>query len=69
MDLGDENTSFFQAMASISHRRTSIASISLPDGTIVTSHEQKAGILWEAFKNRLGVSEFSGVAYDLASLF
>ena len=66
--LGDENTSFFQAMASISHRRNSIASLSLPDDVIVTNHDQKAGILWEAFKNRLGVSVFTEVTYDLHSL-
>lgn len=66
--LGDENTSFFQAMASISHRRNKIASLSISDDTLVTSHEHKVGILWEAFKNRLGVSEFQGISYDLSSL-
>ena len=55
-------------MASISHRRNSIASLSLPDDVIVTNHDQKAGILWEAFKNRLGVSKFTGVTYDFHSL-
>jgi hypothetical protein len=48
--LGDQNTSFFQAMASISHRRNSIASLTAPDGTIITNHDQKAGVLWEAYK-------------------
>ena len=43
--LGDENTSFLQAIASISHRRNSIASLSLPEDVIVTNHDQKAGIL------------------------
>lgn len=66
--LGDVNTSFFQAMASISHRRNSIGSLSLSEDIIVTNHEQKAGILWEAFKNRLGISEYSGMAYDLESI-
>ena len=48
--------------------KNSIASLSLPDDVIVTNHDQKAGILWEAFKNRLGVSVFTEVTYDLHSL-
>lgn len=55
-------------MASISHRRNPIASLTLNDNVIVTNHEQKAGILWEDFKIRLGVSEFTGISVDLSSL-
>jgi len=56
-------------MASISHRMNSIASLTLPGGDIqVTNHEQKAGLLWANFKNRMGVSEFSNITYDLNSL-
>lgn len=66
--LGDENTSFFQAMASIYHRKNKIASLSIPGDILVTNHEHKVGILWEAFKNRLGVTEFQGIAYDLTRL-
>lgn len=66
--LGDENTSFFQAMASISHRKNSIACLTAPDGTTITNHDQKAGVLWESFKNRMGVSYFNGISYDLSTL-
>jgi len=31
---------------------------------LVTDHEQKANILWEAFKNRMGVSKFIGISYN-----
>jgi len=67
--LGDENSKVFQAMASISHRKNSIASLTVPGGDIqVTNHEQKAGLLWANFKNRMGVSEFSNITYDLNNL-
>lgn len=66
--LGDENTSFFQAMATHSHTRKYIGSLVTSEDIIVTDHEQKAGILWNAFKARLGTSEFQGISYDLESL-
>lgn len=66
--LEDENTSFFQVMASISHRRNTIASLVVSGDNIVTSHDQKAGIMWEAYRSRLGISEFSGISYDLSTL-
>lgn len=35
---------------------------------MITDHEQKAALLWSAFKERLGVSNFVGISYDLESL-
>ena len=34
----------------------------------ITNQEQKARLLWNNFKNRMGVSEFSGISYDIDSL-
>lgn len=34
----------------------------------VSDHESKAEILWQSFKERLGVSEFTGIQYDLSTL-
>lgn len=65
--LGDENTSFFQAMASISHRRNTISSLVVLGDNIVTSHDQ-ASILWGAYRSRFGISEFSAISYDLSTL-
>ena len=48
--LGDENTKFFHAMATERHRRNSIASLKLPDGTMVSDHSQMEGIIWNCFK-------------------
>lgn len=66
--LGDENTSFLPSYASISHKKNNIASLNIPGDILVTDHDQKAGILWETFKNRMGISEFNGIYYDLSSL-
>lgn len=66
--LGDENTSFFHTMAIIAHKRNFIVSLINSDGTIVTDHEQKASILWTAFKERLRKSEFTNLTYNLSSL-
>lgn len=66
--FGDENNHFFHSIATISHKRNFIVSLSLPDGTSVIDHDKKANILWTAFKNRLGVSNFSNMAYDLSNL-
>lgn len=57
--FGNENTHLFQTMATYSYRRKFIASITLEDGTIATSHDQKALVLWNAYKDRLGISEFT----------
>jgi hypothetical protein len=66
--LGDENTHFFHTVATISHRRNFIVSLVNADGTIITEHEQKANLLWTAFKNRLGISESPIMAYNLSDL-
>ena len=66
--LGDENTHFFHTMATISHKRNFIVSLTNADGSIVLDHEQKAKLLWTAYKNRMGVSEFTNISYDLSSL-
>jgi hypothetical protein len=55
-------------MATHSHTRKHIGSLITTDNTLVTDHEQKAGLLWNAFKDRLGTSDFSGISYDLKPL-
>lgn len=68
LKLGDENTSFFHTMATISHKRNFIVSLNKPDGSAVTDHDQKANLLWPAYKDRLGISEFIGISYNLNQL-
>lgn len=55
-------------MATITHKRNFIVSILGPDGSHVSEHEQKANIFWEAYKQRLGCSEFISIEYDLSSI-
>ena len=66
--FGDENSSFFHTMATIAHKRNFIFSLTKHDGTVVTEHEQKANLLWESYKQRLGICEFSNIHYDLSTL-
>jgi hypothetical protein len=68
INLGDENTHFFHTIATIAHKRNFIVSLAQSDGTLVMDHEQKANLLWTAFRSRLGVSEFQNMTYDLSSL-
>jgi hypothetical protein len=55
-------------MATHNHTKTHIGCLTTSDNLLVTDHEQKAILLWNAFKERLGISEFVGVSYDLSSL-
>jgi hypothetical protein len=66
--LGDENTHFFHTMATIAHKRNFIVASSDTEGNSIVDHEQKANLLWIAFKQRMGVSEFSGMSYNLSDL-
>ncbi|KAL6650157.1 hypothetical protein ACP70R_014381 [Stipagrostis hirtigluma subsp. patula] len=55
-------------MVTVSYRRNYIANLSLEDGTVVSEHDIKAGVLWLSFKERLGISEFPEMLYDLSEL-
>lgn len=55
-------------MATISHKRNFNVSLTNATGEVVTEHEQKANLLWSAYKQRLGVSEYSGMVYNLSSI-
>jgi hypothetical protein len=43
-------------------------SITDGEGNHITDHEQKANLLWTAFKERMGISDFNGISYNLADL-
>lgn len=66
--MGDENTSYFHTMATIGHKRNFIVTLTQPDGSTTSDHDQKAQISWNAFKERLGKSEFTNIAYDLSTI-
>lgn len=66
--FADENTGLFQAMASYSHRRNFISQLQLQDGVCISDHAQMAGALWSSYKERLGISDFVGISFDLVNL-
>lgn len=66
--LGDENTKFFHAFATRSYRRNFISTLRIDDSTSVTNHDLKAGILFSAFKDRLGCTDFTSISYNLQAL-
>jgi hypothetical protein len=67
--LGDENTSFFHSMATIRYRKNSISSLKRDDDSIATEHLEKAGILWNSFRDRLGVSVPILETFDFSQFF
>jgi hypothetical protein len=65
---GDICSRFFHAHAAIKHRKNSIATLTDDNGITLFEHEHKSGLLWDAFKCRLGSSDFSGIGFDLSEL-
>ena len=65
---GDAGTKFFHANATIRHRKNLITSLENSLGNLHSDHQTKANILWEAYKDRLGQSEFTSMLLDLGSL-
>jgi hypothetical protein len=65
--FGDECTKFFHANASIKHSRNTISILRDDTGKELAEHEEKAQFIWSSFKERLGISEFSDLNFDLAS--
>jgi hypothetical protein len=56
------------ANATIRHNKNSIRMLRDSEGVEKFGHEEKAEIIWEAFKNRMGTSEFSKMHFDLEDL-
>jgi hypothetical protein len=63
--FGDECTAFFHANASIRLRKNSITSLADDNGQEHFLHDEKAQLLWDAFKSRMGTSDFSHMYYVL----
>jgi hypothetical protein len=66
--LGDENTKLFHATKTIKHNKNALMMLKNGSGEEKYSHEDKAQILWEAYKDMLGTSEFSQLHFDLSPL-
>lgn len=66
--LGDENTRFFQAKATIKYRANHITFLLDELGQEVTDHEIKAIVLWRAFKQRPNTTSQIYDAFELNDL-
>jgi hypothetical protein len=66
--FGDECTAFFHANASIRHRKNFISSLVNSVGEELLLHGDKAELLWQAYKDRMGVTEYIHMYFDLPSL-
>jgi hypothetical protein len=55
--LGDENTKFFHTIVTKNDRRNIITSVTAPDGNEIFNHEHKAAIIWNSYKERIGITE------------
>jgi hypothetical protein len=67
--LGDQNIKFFHTIATQSYRRNYITSIKDEDGNYITNHDHQAAIIWNSYKNGLGISNNPTMSFDLDHLF
>jgi hypothetical protein len=67
--LGDAGTKFFHSNATLRHRINYISSLKNEQGECLYSHVAKEGLLWDSFRERIGISEFSEMHFDLTILF
>jgi hypothetical protein len=65
--LGDANTKFFHANAIVKYRRNLITQLINDQGQHHFNHNDKAALIWNSFKERLGTSNFIGLLFDLPS--
>jgi len=66
--FGDENTKFFQAVATERYRKNNVAILQTPEGLMVEDHTGKEALLFHAYTERLGTSNPTQMRFDLPSL-
>jgi hypothetical protein len=66
--FGDENTKFFHAAATERYRNNTITSLEAQDGRVAYDHFEKAALLLESFKARMGKSVDPQMHYNLDEL-
>lgn len=65
---GDAGTKLFNAYAIVRHSKNTISTILDDNNALLTHHDHKANLIWDYFKQGLGVSEFEGMLFDLYDL-
>jgi hypothetical protein len=66
--FGDENSKFFQAMATERYRRNSISALINDQGQQISDHVGKEEIIYDSFKARLGTKCNPQMAFNLEEL-
>jgi hypothetical protein len=66
--LGDESTKIFHATATERYILNTITSLTIDDDKSVSDHCEKAALLWEEYRNRLGQSVQIEMHFDLSNL-
>jgi hypothetical protein len=66
--FGDENTSFFHTAATERFRLNTITTLDTQDGRTVFAHSEKAALIWEEYRNRLGCSTQPQMHFTLQQL-
>jgi hypothetical protein len=66
--LGDANTKFFHANATVKYKRNLITQLTNNQGEDLFNHKDKAALIWHSFKERLGTNNYTGTTFDLPSL-
>ncbi len=66
--FGDENSKFFHASATQRYRQNKIFHLTLDDGSIITSHDEKAQAFLKCFKDRMGTSKGNEMIIKLNEL-
>lgn len=59
--LGSENSKKIHACATVQHRNNKIAQLTSHTGEVLQNHSEKASLLLESFKERLGISEHTAI--------
>ena len=65
---GDAGTKFFHAHATIRNRKNTITTLMDSQRNNHQTHELKAQLIWEAFKDRMGKSKFNHMIFNLNEL-
>jgi hypothetical protein len=66
--VGEENTKFFHAMATQRYRRNAIAGLKSESGEVVSNHDHMAGMIYNKYRERMGVSRGINMTLDIAAL-
>jgi hypothetical protein len=63
--LGDENTSFFYAAGTERYKINTITSVGTDEGKIVIEHSEKASLIWDEYKKRMGCTTHPQMQFNL----